>query len=91
MVITGKGYIVVREWRHGDAVDSFVMSCPHCEILISIKVQDCAEGREFLCSICGKTICINYTPEELEKMIAMAKQNQERALKRSFPLTFGDV
>ena len=67
------------------------MNCPHCEILISIKVQDCAEGREFACPICGKTICINYTPEELEKMIAMAKQNQERALRRSFPLAFGDV
>jgi len=72
-------------------MESFVMCCPLCEILITVKVQDCAEGREFPCPICGKTICIKYTSEELERMMELAKKNQERALRRQFPLAFGDV
>jgi hypothetical protein len=72
-------------------MESFVMCCPRCEILITVKVQDCAEGREFPCPICGKTICFHFTQEELDKMIDIAKKNQERALRRSFPLAFGDV
>ncbi|MBN1109825.1 MAG: hypothetical protein JXA45_03595 [Methanomassiliicoccales archaeon] len=72
-------------------MDSIVMCCPQCEILISVKVKDCAEGREFPCPICGRTVCFKFTPEELERQVEIAKRNQERALKRSFPLTFGDV
>lgn len=71
-------------------MDTLVMSCPLCEILISVKVEDCAAGREFPCPICGKTICFKYTTEELEKMIEQAETNHERALRRSFPLTFKD-
>ncbi|MCG7843918.1 MAG: hypothetical protein MIO90_00635 [Methanomassiliicoccales archaeon] len=59
--------------------------------MITVKVQDCAEGREFPCPICKKTIRFCYTKEELDKIIDIAKKNQERALRRSFPLTFGDV
>lgn len=72
-------------------MESILMSCPRCEILISIKVEDCREGREFPCPICGKPVCFKFTDEELEKMLETAKKNQERALRRSFPLAFGDV
>ncbi len=74
-----------------DIMDTLVMMCPLCEILISIKVQDCVEGQEFPCPICGKTLCFHFTTEELEKMIEVAKKNHERALRRSFPLAFGDI
>jgi hypothetical protein len=72
-------------------MEAIIMSCPFCEILITIKVQDCAEGREFHCPICGKNVCFKFTPEELDEMIETAKKNQERTLRRQFPLTFGDV
>lgn len=88
--MTGKGYIVAREWRGVDVMDTIVMSCPSCDILISVRVQDCAEGREFPCPICGRTVCFKFTPEELEKLVETARKNQEKALRRSFPLAFGD-
>lgn len=59
--------------------------------MITVKVQDLAEGRDFPCPICGNTICFHFSQEELHKMIDIAKKNQERALRRQFPLAFGDV
>ncbi|MCX6651103.1 MAG: hypothetical protein NT131_05550 [Methanomassiliicoccales archaeon] len=72
-------------------MESLIMCCPLCEILITVKVQECAEGREFPCPICGKEICFKFTPEELERLIDIAKKNQERAFRRQFPMAFGDV
>ncbi|HNX47477.1 MAG TPA: hypothetical protein P5202_02345 [Methanomassiliicoccales archaeon] len=72
-------------------MESFVMCCPKCEILITVLVQDCIDGREFPCPICGKTIIIKFTAEEAEKKIELAEKNQERVLRRQFPLAFGDV
>ncbi|HOE52732.1 MAG TPA: hypothetical protein PKO24_03745 [Methanomassiliicoccales archaeon] len=74
-----------------DAMESLVMCCPRCDILITVMVQDCLEGREFPCPICGEVIAFKFTPEEMEQKLEMAKKNQERALRRQFPLTFGDV
>jgi len=56
-----------------------------------VLVQDCIDGREFPCPICGKIISFKFTAEEAEQKIEMAKKNQERALRRQFPLAFGDV
>lgn len=67
------------------------MCCPKCEILITVLVKDCVEGREFPCPICRKEVCFRFTAEEMEQKIEMAKKNQERALRRQFPLAFGDV
>lgn len=72
-------------------MESLVMCCPKCEILITVLVQDCIDGREFTCPICGKPVCFKFTPEEVEQRIELAKKNQERALRRQFPLAFGDV
>jgi len=72
-------------------MESLVMCCPKCEILITVMVQDCIDGREFPCPICGKPIRFKFTAEEMEKKVEMAKTNQERALRRQFPLAFGDV
>lgn len=69
-------------------MEELIMSCPLCEILISVKVEDCLAGREFPCPICGKAILFKFTPGEVERMIELAKTNQERALRRSFPLAF---
>ena len=71
-------------------MDSLVLCCPVCEILITVKMEDCAEGREFPCPICGKDICFRFTKEELEKLEEIAKRNQERVFRRQFPLAFGD-
>jgi uncharacterized Zn finger protein (UPF0148 family) len=72
-------------------MESLVMCCPKCEILITVLIQDCIDGREFPCPICGKVISIKFTAEEAEQKLEMAKKNQERALRRQFPLAFGDV
>jgi hypothetical protein len=72
-------------------MESLVLCCPKCEILITVLVQDCIDGREFPCPICGKPICFKFSAEEMERMIEVAKKNQERALRRQFPLAFGDV
>lgn len=74
-----------------DRMESLVMCCPKCEILITVLVQDCIEGREFPCPICGKMVSFKFSAEELEKRIELAKRNQEHALRRQFPLAFGDV
>ncbi len=71
-------------------MDSFVLCCPLCEILITVSKEDLVEARDFPCPICGKTICFRFTKEELQKMEDIAKTNQERAFKRQFPLAFGD-
>jgi len=42
-------------------MESLVMCCPKCEILITVLVQDCIDGREFPCPICGKTVCFKFT------------------------------
>ena len=72
-------------------MESLVMCCPECESLSTVLVQDCIDGREFPCPICGKTVCFKFTTEEVEQKIELAKKNQERALRRQFPLAFGDV
>jgi len=72
-------------------MESLVLCCPKCEILITVLVQDCLDGREFPCPICSKIVCFKFTPEETERMLEIAKKNQERALRRQFPLAFGDV
>ncbi len=77
--------------RSPDNMESLVMCCPKCEILITVLVQDCIDGREFPCPICGKAICFKFTAEEMERKIELAKKNQETALRRQFPLAFGDV
>lgn len=72
-------------------MESLVMCCPKCEILITVVVQDCLDGREFTCPICRKSVSFKFTPDELEQKLDLAKKNQERALRRQFPLAFGDV
>jgi len=56
-----------------------------------VLVQDCIDGREFPCPICGKAVSFKFTAEEVEQKIELAKKNQERALRLQFPLAFGDV
>jgi len=72
-------------------MESLVMCCPECEILITVLIQDCIDGREFPCPICGKPVSFMFTPEEVEQKMELARKNQERALRRQFPLAFGDV
>ncbi len=73
-----------------DSMDSLMLCCPKCEILITVNREDCVEGREFPCPICGKAISFIFSPEELERMEEIARRNQERVFKRQFPLAFGD-
>ncbi len=87
---TGKRYNTAKEWWKTYNMDSIVLCCPLCDILITVKVEDCIEGHDFPCPICGKNICFRFTKEELEKMEEITKVNQQRVFRRQFPLAFGD-
>ena len=72
-------------------MESLGRCCAECEIVITGRIQDCIDGREFPCPICGKPVSFKFTPEEVEQKMELARKNQERALRRQFPLAFGDV
>lgn len=74
-----------------DPEQTLLLNCPKCDIPIDVKVNDCVEGREFACAICGEVICFQFPPEEMERIIQEAMRRQERWLKKEFRLTFGDV
>jgi hypothetical protein len=71
--------------------ESLLLDCPKCKIMITVLVSLCKEGTEFPCPICGETISYQFEPGSLDTILEEARKKQERDLKRSFRLTFGDV
>ena len=70
--------------------DSLLLDCPKCKIMITVPVTKC-NGVDFPCPICDEQISFNFEPSALASILEEAKKKQDRELKRSFRLTFGDV
>lgn len=70
--------------------DSLLLDCPKCKIMITVPVSKC-NGTEFPCPICDEHISFYFEPSALAGILEEAKKKQDRDLKRSFRLTFGDV
>ncbi|OPY30859.1 MAG: hypothetical protein A4E32_02185 [Methanomassiliicoccales archaeon PtaU1.Bin124] len=73
-----------------ESEDSLLLDCPSCNIMITVKVSLC-NGTEFPCPICGDIICFEIDPAAIDSVLDEARKKQERELKRSFRLAFGDV
>jgi hypothetical protein len=72
-------------------IETLLLSCPKCEILIDVRVEDFRQGSEFPCPICGKTVRFELPPEQKETIIAETITKQQKELKRAFRLAFGDI
>lgn len=72
-------------------IESLLLSCPKCTILIDVQVEDFRQGNQFPCPICGDTICFVLPPEDKEAIIAEMIVKQQRELKKAFRLAFGDL
>jgi hypothetical protein len=56
-----------------------------------VPVHACREGEHFRCPICAADICYNYSDQELNALVEKMKRLQDRELRKSFPMTFGDI
>jgi hypothetical protein len=72
-------------------VESLLLDCPKCGIKITVPVHACREGEHFRCPICTTDICFNYSEQDLNALVEKMKRLQERELRKSFPMTFGDI
>ena len=72
-------------------LETLLLECPSCSILIDVNIEDCKEGREFQCPICGEMVCFEIPEEQLERTIKEIIRRQQAELKRAFRLSFGDV
>ena len=68
-----------------------LLTCPKCEIMITVDPLLCLEGKEFTCPICQRAIRFKMTPQELEERLEEERKRRDRELKRQFRLAFGDV
>jgi hypothetical protein len=71
--------------------DVLLLTCPKCEIMITVDPLLCLEGKEFPCPICQEPISFKMTPQELEERLVEERKKRDRDLKRHFRLAFGDV
>ncbi|MGD0818223.1 MAG: hypothetical protein ABR986_07475 [Methanomassiliicoccales archaeon] len=71
--------------------ESLLLDCPKCGIKITVPVGACREGEHFRCPICTADICFHYTDQELKDLVEKMKHLHERELRKSFPMTFGDL
>jgi hypothetical protein len=68
-----------------------LMSCPKCEIMITVEPELCLEGRQFNCPICSESISFSMSKQELEERLEEDRRRRDRELKKQFRLAFGDV
>jgi hypothetical protein len=72
-------------------IESLLLGCPKCTILIDVQVEDFRQGREFQCPICCEMIRFDLPAEDKEMIIAEMITKQQRELKKAFRLAFGDL
>ena len=71
--------------------DSLLLDCPKCGIKITVPVHACREGESFRCPICTADVGFHYSEQELKDLVDKMRRQQERELRKSFPMTFGDI
>lgn len=71
--------------------ECILLDCPKCSIIISVKVADLFEARDFPCPICADLIRFDFPREELDRIVEENRSKQKRDLKRAFRMSFGDV